>query len=292
MKPSEDEQTRPVAIVVDSAASLPDEVARDPRVHVAPMTLTLGGESYLDGRDVTPAEFYRLIAESPSPPTTSAPSPARFLEAFEHAAMEARAILCVTVAARFSASFDSAAIAAREASAALPAIEIRVLDSESAAGGQGLVALQAWRAAMRGASLEEAAAAAEDTIARVRLLAFPETLYYLWKSGRVPKIAHIGSALLRIKPVFELNRGSVVTVGRPRTRRHAMKRLVELMRERVESGPIHASVMHAGAEEAAAELRSAVEAEFACEELFVNEFTPAMGAHIGPGLVGVAFFSS
>ena len=292
MKSSDGEQTRAVAIVVDSAASLPDEVAKDPRVHIAPMTLTLGGESYLDGRDVTPAEFYCLLRESRSPPTTSSPSPAMFLEAFEHAALEASSILCVTVAARFSASFDSAYMAAREASEALPGIEIRVLDSESAAGGQGLIVLQAWRAAMSGASLQETAAAAEDTIARVRLLAFPETLYYLWKSGRVPKIAHAGSALLRIKPVFELNRGSIATVGRPRTRQRAMKRLVELMRDRVQSRPIHASVMHAGAVEEAAELRSAVEAEFDCKELFVTEFTPAMGAHIGPGLLGVAFWSS
>ena len=279
-----------VAIVVDSAASLPPEMAARPQFYVAPMRLTIGGRTYLDGEDLSPSSFYRMLRESGTPASTSSPSPGAFLEAFRRAEEEAQSVLCLTVASRFSASFDSAQTAAQEAEGALSGVQVSVLDTRSAAGGEGLVALEAWRAAQEGHSLPQVAAAAEGVIAKVQLLAFVDTLYYLWKGGRVPRIAHTGSSLLGIKPLFELTQGEIRTVARPRTHKRALRRLVELMRERAEQGRVHATVMHADAASAAEELRQQVETEFSCEELFVSEFTPAIGAHIGPGMLGVAFW--
>jgi DegV family protein with EDD domain len=140
-------------------------------------------------------------------------------------------------------------------------------------------------------SLDDVRAAAEAVAPKVRLLAFVDTLYYLWKGGRVRRIAHVGTSLLKIKPTLELARGEIKVVARPRTYRKAASRLLELMHERAEPGRIHATVCHADAADAAEDVRRRVEAEFTCEELFVSEFTPVMGAHIGPGLVGVAFWS-
>ena len=278
-----------VALVVDSAATLPEEALASPILHVAPMSLALAGRTYLDGEDVSPSEFYRMLRAAPSPPTTSAPSPATFLDAYRRAARDSASILCLTVASSVSASYESAKVAARLAADALPGVEVRVIDSESAAGGQGLVALEAHRLASAGAGLDEAAEAVLRAVPRVRLLAFPDTLYYLWKSGRVPGIAHAGSALLGVKPIFELYRGAVGTVARPRTLSRAIRRLVALIRERAGDRPISACVMHADSEQAALELRGAVEAAFECDRIFVAQFTPVMGAHIGPGLLGVAF---
>ena len=285
-------QKHTVAIVVDSATSLPAEMNYDSQLHVVPMTLTLDGKTYLDGQDITPTSFYRMLKDSPMPPTTSAPSPASYLESFKQAAEKDQSILCLTVGSGFSSSFDSANTAARQALEVLPGVEISVLDSQSAAGGEGLIALQALRAARKGEGLDGVKAVAEDVIPRIRLLAFLDTLYYLWKGGRVPRIAHTGTSIFRIKPLFELKQGEVSTIARPRTHRRAVKRLLELMRERAQSGPVHATVMHADALEAAEELRNKVEAEFPCEDLFVSEFTPVMGAHIGPGLLGIAFWSN
>ena len=282
--------TAQVAIVVDSAASLPADGTRRPQLLVVPMGLTVGGRTYLDGRDLGPTEFYRMLKKSTTPPSTSAPSPASFLEAFKEASREAGSILCLTVASRFSSSFDSAQMAAREAKETLSGVEVSVLDSESAAGGEGLIALEAWRASVRGCAFEEVQAAAEKVMRRVRLVAFLDTLFYLWKGGRVSKIVQAGTSVLGIKPVFQLAQGEVSTVARPRTRNRAMRRLLELMRESSQAGPVHATVMHADAAQAAEELRQRVESEFSCEELFVSEFTPVMGAHIGPGLVGIAYW--
>jgi len=282
---------RRVGIVVDSAASLPASAHRLGGMHLVPMRLALGDRTYADGEDLSPAEFYRMLRVSSDRPTTSAPSPAAFLEGFRGAAQGAESVLCLTVASSFSASFDSAVSAAREAETAIPGLEVTVLDSGTAAGGEGLVALAAWRAAGEGQSLQRVKAAAEAVIAKVRLLAFVDTLRYLWKGGRVPGLAHAGASLLRIKPLFELAEGEITSMGRPRTTRNAVKRLEELMRDRVADGRVHAAVLHADAAAPAEALRLWIESEFECEELFVSEFSPVMGAHIGPGLVGVAFWT-
>jgi DegV family protein with EDD domain len=280
-----------VAIVVDSAASLPAVLSQKPGLHVVPMQLHIDGKTYLDGRDINPTDFYRMLKESSVIPTTSAPSPASFLEAFHDASKEADAVLCLTVASRFSASANAANIAVREAGESLHNLEIRVMDTGSAAGAEGLIALEALRAAQRGCNLDEVQMAAANVASKVRLLAFVDTLYYLWKGGRVPRIAHAGTSLLRIKPLFELFQGEVNTIAKPRTTKRAIDKLIELMRKRVDANKLHATVIHADAPELAHEIMSRIESDWHCEELFTSEFTPVMGAHIGPGLLGVAFWS-
>ena len=279
-----------VAVVVDSASSLPANASELPGLHVVPMTVTIGGRSFLDGRDLTPTSFYRMLRETDGPPATSAPSPSRFLEAFVSASSDAEAALCLTVASRFSASLDSARVAVEEAGRAIPGFEIALLDSESAAGGQGLITLEALRAARKGgAGLGEVVSAARHVIDRVRVVAFLDTLYYLWKGGRVPMIAHAGAALLKIKPVFEMVRGEVRIVARPRTGRRAASRLLDMIGDGAGGRPVHATVMHADAPDAAEDLKKRIEATLPCGEMYVSELTPVMGAHLGPGLLGVAY---
>lgn len=278
------------AIVVDSAASLPAGMVGQDGLYAVPLTLTLGDVSYRDGVDITPTEFYRMLRESSSLPTTSAPPSARYIETFQEAASRYGAILCITTGGRFSASLDAAAVAAQEVQQSLPGVDIRVVDSEAAAGSQGLAALTGWRCVQRGASVQDAEDEVRMVIGRVRLLAFVDTLRYLRRGGRVPHLAHVGASLLRIKPLFELANGEVNTLARPRTRRIAIGRMMELVGERATAGAMHATVMHADAAEDAEEVRSGIEAGFQCAELFVSEFTPVMGAHIGPGVLGIAFW--
>ena len=280
-----------VAVVVDSAASLPEGASEYAGMHIVPMQLTIEGNTYLDGRNLTPGTFYRMLKETKKTPTTASPSPQSYLDTFQLAAEEASSILCITISPRFSSSYDSAKAAAQEAIETIPQVQITVFDSESAAGGEGLIAMEAWRAARRGAGLPEVIASAQTVMSKVSLLAFLDTLYYLWRSGRVPKVAYAGTSLLKIKPLFELTRSEVRTVARPRTSPRAEERMLEMMRARVGPGPVHATVMHADAAAAAGLLRQRIEAEFHCTELFISEFSPVMGTHTGPGLLGIAFWS-
>ena len=279
------------AIVVDSAASLPPGFSERQGIYIAPMSVTLDGVSYRDGIDITAAEFYRRLRSTSSAPTTSAPSKSAYLDVFRLAAQRHEAVLCVTAGARFSASLDSAESTAAEMRTLLPSVEIRLLDSQAAAGSQALAALEAWRAAQQGATLARAEMLATRVIERVRLLAFVDTLRYLRRSGRIPLAAHIGASIMRIKPLFELRRSEITTLARLRTRRSGIRRMLELTRNEAGPGALHAAVMHADAPEDAESIRDAIAVDFDCAELYITEFTPAMGAYIGPGLLGIAFWS-
>ena len=280
-----------VSIVVDSAASLPTEFRDLPGLYVVPMSLQMKGEVFLDGIDISPTDFYRTQRGSSSITTTSSPSPAAFAEVFANAAQAGNDILCITVASRFSSSADSARAGAMQTAASRPNTRIEVLESGTAAGGEALVTLEARRSAESGKSLDDVMAATRDVISRVRLLAYLDTLYYLWKGGRVPGVAHLATSLLRLKPIFELREGEVRNLARPRTRRRAATRLMRLMKERVDGDEVHATVIHADAADEAERLRQEVSVAFECEELFISEFTPVMGTHTGPGMLGIAFWS-
>ena len=282
---------RRVAIVVDSAASVPAAFRDDPLTFVVPMRLHIGDEEFRDGVDVSPTEFYRLQRGHAGQTRTSAPTPGDFVEAFINASQVADYAVCITVSSTFSSSFQAAMLGRSEVRGAKVDLEIGVVDSRSAAGGQGLVAWEALKASDACASPEAVEAAAEETAERVRLLAFVDTLHYLWRGGRVPVIAHAAVSLLSLKPVFELRHSEVATLARPRTARRAINRLVSLMADRVGDRQVHAIVMHAQAPENAGRLSEILGEEFQCVELFQTEFTPVMGAHIGPGMVGAAFWA-
>ncbi len=282
---------RRVAIVVDSAATVPDGFLSDPLTFSVPMLIHVGDRTYRDGVDLDASDFYEMQRQHVGRTSTSAPTPGDFLIAFEEAGKVADSILCITVSKSFSSSLDSAEAASRQFRAHRPEFDLRVIDSLTAVGAQGLIAWQSLKTAETGAGLDDVYNAASDVRQRVRLLAYVDTLYYLWKGGRVPGLAHLATSLLQLKPIFELEMSNITQVARPRTAAHAVSKVVTLMKDRVCEGPLHAMVMHIQAPEQADSLSSLIATEFECDELFQSEFTPVMGAHIGPGMVGVAFWS-
>ncbi|MBI4298679.1 MAG: DegV family protein [Chloroflexi bacterium] len=279
------------AIVSDSALSLPRDVAGEYGLYIVPMKLTFQGRTYLDGYDLEPSEFYRLLRTSDSLPVTSAPDPGSFLEVFSRASDNAEGILCLTVASRLSASYQSAKVALEMAKESLPNTPITLLDSGSAAGGQALIALESAGAALRGHDLEHVTQAAQRVIQKVRVIAFLDTLFYLWKGGRVPKVALWATSIIKMKPIMELFQGEVHLIERPRTRSHAVGRLIDIMHKHVGKADLHVAVMHADDIVGAEELKENIASDFHYKELIISEFTPVMGAHTGPGLLGLAFWS-
>ena len=188
--------------------------------------------------------------------------------------------------------FDSAQVATEMIKAALPNVVIEGFECTTAAAGQGLVALAAAKSAASGKNLDEVLERAKDVMHRVNLFATLDTLHYLVKGGRVPQAAALVNSLLKIKPIFTLNQGDAHTVALPRTIPNAMKRMLKMMKQKLIKGqPLHVAVMHADALDKAISLRNQISSQFDCTELFITEFTPVMGAHTGPGLVGIAFYS-
>ena len=281
-----------VAIVTDTTACIPREQLEEYAIELVPIELIFGDKAYRDGIDISPAEFYALLKQAEKLPTTSGSLPGPFLEAYCKASQRASSILCITISTKFSGMFNSARLAIGMAKEALPNVTIEVLECSTAAVGQGLVVLAAAKAAALGKSLAEVVDTARSVMQRVNLFATLDTLHYLVKGGRVPKVAALASSLLKIKPIFTVSDGEAHLVTNARTNPGAMKRILKIMGQKVVKGqPLHAAVMHADAPDRAITLRNQISSRFDCAELFITEFTPVMGVHTGPGVIGVAFYS-
>ena len=283
----------PVAIITDSGASLPetnDLPLSTSILRVVPQQIVVDGQSFLDGQGITHRQFYRSLPDMKTMPTTSAPSPASFAEAFRSATTEGMSVLCITVSPEFSSTYRAANLALGLVRAEQLGADIQIIDSETAAGGQGLIVLEAVRLATAGYSIEQISDALKRLTPQVRLLAFLDTLRFLWKSGRVPVIAHWGTRLLHIKPLFEMHRGNVKLIARVRSRRRALTRMVDLSLRDVGSRKAHIAVLHGDDPVGADDIRTRFRMECNSPEIYVSEFSPVMGAHTGPGLLGVAYW--
>ncbi|MAF85586.1 MAG: fatty acid-binding protein DegV [Dehalococcoidales bacterium] len=281
-----------VAIVTDTTACIPQEQAEKYSIEVVPVNFIFGDKVYRDGIDMSPTEFYTRLRKVKKLPTTSGSLPDPFLEAYHKASQRAASILCITPPAKLSGMSNSARLAKETAKEALPDVAIEVLDCGTAAAAQGLVVLAAARAAAQGKNLTGVIETAKGVMQRVNLFATLDTLYYLVKGGRVHKAAALTSSLLRIKPIFTITGGDAQPVTNARTMRGAIHRILKIMKEKVVKGqPLHVAVMHADALDKAADLSNRIPSQFDCEEIFITEFTPVMGVHTGPGLIGVAFYS-
>jgi DegV family protein with EDD domain len=235
-------------------------------------------------------EFYETLRTAAHPPTTSAPSPGAYAEAIVRAAAVAETVLCVTVSRQFSAMYDAAMQGAAIAREQQPGVDVRVLDSRAAAMAQGFVVLEAARAAQRGDTIDQVIARCEAVIPKVQLLVVIDTLTYLARSGRVPRLFVWASSPLQVKPIVQFQGGAYRPVAFVRTMRRAVDRLVQLLERRTAGGALHVCVHHTNVPQSAEELAERVRASLQPKELFVREFTQVMGVHTGPGLLGFSFY--
>ena len=276
-----------VTIVTDSTAGLPADLVAELGIHVVPIPLIQEGQTFYDGVDITPTEVYRQLRDGKAGFSTSAPSVPEFLRVYEAAAEGASGVLSIHMSPELSHTYD-VAVAASEQVEGVPAI---VFNCNTAAIGQGLVAVEAARAAAGGATLEEVTRRAEQIAARIQFLFTLDTFEYLRKSGRMGGAAALLGNMLQIRPVLYMPRGTVEVFARPRTKPRAMQVILQQMAEQPPDRPMHAGIAHADVLEEAEGLRRTVSERFDCAELLVTEFTPVVGAHTGPGLIGIAFYT-
>jgi DegV family protein with EDD domain len=278
--------------VTDTTACVPPEQVSRYDIEVVPIQLIVDNKTYRDGIDIKPSEFYALLRQAKKTPTTASSSPDFYFEAFRRASQKASSVLCLTEPSKFSAMFNSAHVAAEMAREVIQNTAIEILDCTTAAAGQGLVALAAAKAAALDKPLEVVKEITLKVMSKINLLATLDTLQYLARSGRVPQAAAMVNSIFNIKPIFSLNHADAHTVALPRTMKSAINRMIKLMKPLVKKGlPLHAAVMHADALEQAETFKKKISAQFECQELFITEFTPVMGVHTGPGLIGVAFYN-
>jgi DegV family protein with EDD domain len=283
-------KTHPVRIVVDSSTCLSPAEARELGITVVPMRIVVDGRSYRDLIDISPTEFYRSLREARVQHTTSAPTPGDYLEAFQASPGD---VLCLTVASSISSMYQ----AANSAAGMALGHRIEVVDSGTAAGGLRLLAEDAARTARSGCPLEEIARRARQLSRRIQVLGVLGSLEHIARSGRIPQIASWGTSVLRVMPLGRLNNGRLGLVRLVRGWRAALQALeAEITRGAAEQGAgaggkgLRCTVFHADALEVAQQLAERLHRSTPEAELGLSEFTPAMGVHTGPGLLGAAFF--
>lgn len=276
-----------IAVVTDSASNLPAQLLAGYGITVVPLYLHWEGRAYRDGVDITPDEVYRGLREGSALPQTAAPSVGDFLRAYLELSEEARAIVSIHLPAKLSGTIGSARLAGDLAASQ---VQVCVVDAGTAAMGAGLVALGAARLASQGADLEAVVEAAYELRSQVSVYVLLDTLYYLYRSGRIGGAASLVGTALQIKPVICLKNGVVDVLSRPRTRPKALCVILDEMAQEVNGHAVRVAVMHADAAAEANQMRGLIQARFQCVEVLTTAFTPVMGAHTGPGVVGVAFY--
>jgi len=279
-----------VTVVTDSIACLTRDLVEQYHISIIPLNFYADGRIYKDWVDITPSEAYDLFLRAPEAFKTSAASPADCLEVYRKASQKSDSILCVTLSSKLSVVYDVALNAAEQASVEFPEVSIEVLDSRTAAAAEGFIALTAARAAGEGKDLAGVLKAAEEMRDKVDLVAYMDTIRHVYRSGRIPKVAAVAGSMLNIKPVFTFASGTPHFIGAVRNRERGLERLLERMKEVVETRLVHVAVMHVYAEEQAEILKEMVSSEFNCAELWVTEFSPLMGYTCGAGTLGLAFY--
>jgi fatty acid kinase fatty acid binding subunit len=278
-----------VHVVVATSTCLTLEQARELGITLVPLRIGVDGRDYRDMIDISPTELYRLLRDRVIP-TTAAPTLGDYLAAFDAAPGP---VMCLTVGRRISA-MDEAARLAAEASANA---RVEVLETGTAAGGLRLVALAAARLAGEGLGLEDLSGRVRDICERVEITGMLETVEFLARSGRVPEIAHWGSSVLKVRPVVRFQGGSGSLVSLVRSPSRGLDEMRKLVRQGARKQGVGAcgqglscTVFHGDALELAEELEARLRDDLPAADLSISEMTAAMAIHVGPGLVGEAFY--
>jgi len=274
-----------IRIVTDSTCDLPQELIQKHHISVIPMYINVGVQAYRDGIDLSRQEFYTRLPDFKPAPTTAAPSPENFRQIYEQLAGEgATEILSIHISIKLSGVYEIAMQAARE----ITTIPVTAFDSRQLSLGTGFQVLAAAQAAEAGCSMSEILVLLESQIVRTHAFAALDTLEFLRRSGRMNFAISFLGTLLQIKPFLKMYNGEP-TAERTRTRKGAMKRLVELLEQ---ASPLEkVALVHTQAVDRAKALLEEVRALLPAGEILVAEINPVLGAHIGPGVVGFVCIS-
>ncbi len=273
-----------IKIVTDSAMDVPPEIAQKYDITIIPVFVNIGEKGYLEGVELSRAEFYDNLESYNPYPTTAAPSPGTFAEVYKRLTDEGAAeILSIHLASTLSATFDNAKMGV-EAAASCP---VHLVDSQQITLGGGLLVITAAEAIAAGQALPEVLAALEDRLQRTRVFGMIDTMESLRRGGRISWATFGIGTLLQIKPVMMIGAGEINVVAKVRTRKKATREMLKLVED---FGPFERiAILHVRAPEEAVKLQEQATHLFPNDETpIIMEVTPAIGTHLGLGAVGFA----
>ena len=273
-------------IVTDSTCDISRDIVVEFDISVVPAYVLFGEQSYRQGIDINPTQFYAWLQSSSRLPSTSQPTPGDFTQCFEPLIAAGHQVLCITVPQQLSGTYNSAT----QAASRFDDGAVTIIDAGTASVGHLLQVIAAAEdAAVPDASLESVVQAARDRANSGYTYAIVDTLEYLQKGGRIGKAQAFVGSLLSVKPILTLVDGEVHPLERPRNHQRAMRRLVDLVKEKAPASRL--GVIYSTEQDWAAELCESLSDVLPREQIVTARFGPALGTYVGPRAVGVAIVS-
>ncbi|MCF6521686.1 DegV family protein [Streptomyces sp. JJ36] len=275
--------SRHVAIVTDSTAYLPQTAREEHGIRCVPLTVVLGDAALEEGTEISARSLAEALRKR-RPVTTSRPGPEMFAETYRAAAEAgAEGVVSLHLSAEFSGTHDAALLAARDAP-----VPVRVVDTGMVAMALGFCALAAAETAGAGGTLDEVVAAAEKRAEGTSAYFYVDTLDYLRRGGRIGAAQALLGSALAVKPLLELTEGRIGMLEKVRTASRAVARLEEIAVERAGEARVDIAVHHLAAADRADQLAERLRERVpGLAGLHVSEVGAVIGAHTGPGLLGV-----
>ena len=277
-----------IKVVTDSTSDLPADVAESLGIEVVPLNVHFGSDVYKDRVNLMPDTFYDKLINGDVLPTTSQPSVGEFIDVYERLGSDADGIVSVHLSEKLSGTMNSARLASQQANADCP---IEVVDTFQVSMGVGICAMEAAEVANSGGDMNQVILAARNAVTRSQCFFMLETLEFLQKGGRIGKAQALIGNLLKIRPMLILQEGEVHPLGRERTRRKGIAKLVDTVEE---LAPISGlAVMYSTGPDEAQTLAQNV-SKFMIEgrEPMMLQIGPVIGTYAGPDTLGIALISA
>lgn len=275
-------------IVTDTGMDLAPEQLRHIDVHLIPLLLMMNGKTYRSGVDIQPDEFYRLLSESGSFPTTSQPSAGDFADLYRSIASQDKEILSIHISSQLSGTYNSARLGAEQ----VPEAHITLVDTRTVSGAQGWVVEAAAHAAKAGWTRDEIMPLIRMVIEKTDIIYTLSTLKYLVHGGRVGRVRGLVGTLMDIKPIIGIDKTEGINVprGQMRTLKKSTDYIGDLIAQQYEPGTeLRVQVLHGHNAQGAEQLSERLDKLFKCHFLPTGNIAPVLGAHTGPGLVGAVY---
>lgn len=277
-----------VRIVADTTCSLPRETLEERGIPLIPQVVIFGETSYLDDKELSTEEFLSKLKAATSLPKTAAPPTHLYQPIYAAAQKAGESVVVVAPSAKVSGTVRSAQVAAQE----FPGLDVRVVDTQTIAGGLGTFVLMANDWARQGANADAIVSRLEDLIPRHRTYFLVDTLEYLAKGGRIGGAKALLGELLQVKPILTIRQGQVEPFEQQRTKKRALARLAEIVSEQSLTGDdAHLCVMQVEAMEPAQQLANDLKSALNLSNVPIYQLPPAIVVHAGPGALAVGFFT-
>lgn len=280
-----------IKIICDSNCDLPNEYVEEYDIHMIPMPVYLGEEEFFDRKTITPKEIFDGMKQG-KVYTTSQVNPSGYIDVFRPYADKKQPCIYIAFASTLSSTYNSAVMAKQELEDEYPELDLEIFDSKCVASGLGLVVLKAAQMAKEGKSKEEILKLAKFYTEHMEHIFTVDNLEYLCRGGRISRTSAFIGGLLSVKPILNVVDGKLVPLEKARGRNKALRRIVEIIKERGEDVQNQIiAIDHADDFEGLNKLKDLIEKETGCSKFLISYIGSAVGAHAGPGSLAVFFLN-